>query len=249
MKVFLIVFAVVVLAALTAVAAIAVTKRHTTGEIVRETRSVSGFSRIEVAGLAEVTLRQGQTESVSVEAAAQVLPRIRTEVRDRTLIVTFSEQRRWWDWLGSSAAGRTPRIFIDLVNVESVESAGAVKLVAEALRAESLHIDSSGASSIKIANLQANRLHLEGSGAIKAVLSGRVATQLVDISGAGSYQAAGLVSEQADVRVSGAGKAAVNASSSLKVDISGAGVVEYVGDPKVTQQISGVGKVRRIDRS
>ena len=249
MKIFLILFAIVVLAALAAVAAVAVTKRHSSGEVQSETRSVPGFNRIEVAGLAEVTLRQGRTEAVSVEAPAQMLPRIRTEVRDRTLIVTISQQRRWRDWLDATGAGRTPRIFIDLVSIEQVESAGAVKLVADSLHAESLHIDSLGASSIKIADLQASRLHLEGSGAIKAQLAGKVGTQVVDISGAGSYQAAGLLSDKADVRVSGAGKAAVNASTSLKVDISGAGVVEYIGDPKIEQVISGVGKVRRRERN
>ena len=248
MKIFIIVFAVVVLAALAAVAATAVTKRHTSGDVQLETRGVSGFSRIEVSGLAEVTLRQGQTEAVSVEAPAQMLPRIRTEVRDRTLIVTISEQRRWWDWFGATGPGRTPRITVDLISIEQVESAGAIKLVADALRTESLRIDSSGASSIKIADLQASRLHIEGSGAIKAQLAGKVGTQVVDISGAGSYQAAGLLSDKADVRVSGAGKAAINASTSLKVDISGAGVVDYVGDPKIEQTISGVGKVRRRGR-
>ena len=156
MKIFIIVFAVVVLAALAAVAATAVTKRHTSGDVQLETRGVSGFSRIEVSGLAEVTLRQGQTEAVSVEAPAQMLPRIRTEVRDRTLIVTISEQRRWWDWFGATGPGRTPRITVDLISIEQVESAGAIKLVADALRTESLRIDSSGASSIKIADLQAN---------------------------------------------------------------------------------------------
>ncbi len=248
MKIFLVLFSVIVVAAVVAVAAVAVTKRHGAGEVQHETRSVSGFSRIEVSGLAEITLRQGRTEAVSVEAPAETLPRIRTEVRNRTLIVNSTEQRRWWDWFGARGAGRTPRIVIDLINLEQVESAGAIKLGADTLRAESLRIDSSGASSIKIADLQAKSLRIEGSGAIKAQLAGKVGTQVVDISGAGSYQAAGLVSDKADVRVSGAGKAAVNASTSLKVDISGAGIVEYEGDPKIEQTISGVGKVRRRDR-
>jgi hypothetical protein len=174
-----------------------------------------------------------------------MLSRIKTEVRDRTLTVTVSQRRRWWDWFEVGSRGRTPRITIELVKIDRIESAGAIKFKADTLRADDLRVDVAGASSLKIGDLQANRLWLDGSGAISADIAGKVGTQLVDLSGAGSYRAGALVSDKADVRVSGAGKAIVNAASLLKVDISGAGVVEYFGDPKIEQQISGVGKVRR----
>jgi hypothetical protein len=243
-KVFLIVFSVIVVAVLAAVAATALTKRHSVADTQRETRSAAGFSRIDIAGLAEVTLHQGSKEGVTVEAPSQLLPRIKTEVRDRTLIVTISQQRRWWDWF-DVGRGRTPKVTIDLVTVDRIESAGAVKFKADKLRADDLRVDVSGASSLKIGDLQASRLWLDGSGAVSADIAGKVETQQIDLSGAGSYRAGSLLSDKADIRVSGAGKAIVNAARLLKVDISGAGVVEYIGDPKIEQQISGVGKIRR----
>jgi Putative auto-transporter adhesin, head GIN domain len=246
-KVFLIVFSVIVVAALAAVAATALTKRHAVADVERETRSATGFNRIDVSGLAEVTLQQGSSESVTVEAPAQMLSRIKTEVRERTLTVTISQQRHWWDWFEAGSRGRTPRITIEFVKIERIESAGSIKFKAGALRADDLRIDVAGASSLKISDLQANRLWLDGSGAISADIAGKVGTQQVDLSGAGSYRAGALVSDKADIRVSGAGKAIVNTASLLKVDISGAGAVEYLGDPKIEQRISGVGKVRRRD--
>ncbi len=248
MKIFLIVFFVVVSAALVAVAATAVTKRHSVAEVQRETRSATGFNRIDVAGLAEVTLQQGGNEGVTIEAPAQMMPRIKTDVRNRTLTVIVSQQRHWWDWFEAGSRSRTPRIAIELVMIDRIESAGAIKFKADKLRADDLRVDMAGASSLKVGDLQANRLWLDGSGAISADVAGKVGTQLVDLSGAGAYRAGALVSDKADIRVSGAGKAIVNATSSLKVDISGAGVVEYFGDPKIEQEISGVGKVRRRSR-
>jgi len=211
----------------------------------RETRALPNFSRIEIDGLAEVVLRQGRTESATVEAAPQLLPRIRTEVRDGTLFIDVSQERRWSDWTHMFDSRQTPRITVDFIRLEGIESGGAIKLLADGIRADELQFDFSGASSIRIRNLQASALHMDGSGATKVELSGKVATQTVDLSGAGSYAALDLESDRVEVTVSGAGKAYINAKTSLSVDISGAGLVEYVGNPKLRQQITGVGKVRR----
>ena len=63
MKVFLIVFSVIVVAALAAVAATALTKRHAVADVQRETRSATGFNRIDVSGLAEVTLQHALVDA------------------------------------------------------------------------------------------------------------------------------------------------------------------------------------------
>jgi hypothetical protein len=245
-KIFVILIVGVVIATLAAVATLATTRRAgPVGELQRETRVVTGFSRIEVYGMAEVRLRQGTTEGATIEAAAQLLPRIRTEVRDRTLFIDVAQERRWSDWMHWSGPRRTPRVTVDFIELDRLGSAGAIKLLADGLRADELRLDFSGASSVKIGNLQASRLRLEGSGATKAELAGKVGTQVVDLSGAGSYSATGLESDRAELHVSGAGKAFVNAKTSLAVEISGAGLVEYLGNPKLEQDISGVGKVRR----
>jgi Putative auto-transporter adhesin, head GIN domain len=245
-KIFIVLIVGVVIATLAAVATLATTKRAPqVAESQRETRPLAGFNRIEVVGVADVRLRQGTTEGATIEATAQLLPRIRTQVRDRTLFIDVAQERQWSDWLHWSGRRQTPRVTVDFIKLDRVESAGAIKLAADSLRADELQLDFSGASSVRIGNLQASRLHLEGSGATKAEIAGKVGTQVVDLSGAGSYKASGLESDWAEVHVSGAGKAFVNAKTSLVVEISGAGVVEYRGNPKLEQDISGVGKVRR----
>lgn len=218
-------------------------------EPVRENRAVAGFSRIEIEGLAEVTLVQGATEGVTIEASADVLPRIETTVRDKTLIIVASDQRHWWQWFTGASRAHTPRVTINLRQVERIEAAGAVKIVADTLRADALRFDLAGACSVKIGDLQAKKLRLDGAGAVKAEISGTVGEQDIDLSGAGSYRAARLVSEKAVVQVSGAGKAIVHATTTLKVDISGAAAVEYLGDPKIQRSISGVGRIKRRENA
>ena len=214
-------------------------------EPVRESRAATGFSRIEIDGQADVILRQGTSEGVTLEASAQALRNIETEVHGKTLSITLTDQRRWWDWVLGGGATRSPRITIDFINLERIEAAGSVNFTAATLKSSDLRLDLAGASTLKIGDLQASRLRVDGSGAIKADLVGNVAAQFIDLSGASSYQAGELKSDSAVLQISGAGKALINASKSLKVEISGAGAVQYVGDPKLEQEISGVGKITR----
>ena len=82
---------------------------------------------------------------------------------------------------------------------------------------------------------------------MKVEVAGRATSQTIDISGAGSYRATELASNDARVMVSGAGRVIVQAEKTLRIDLSGAGSVEYIGNPKVTQKISGAGRVKRRD--
>jgi hypothetical protein len=216
-------------------------------EAVHETRPAAGFNRIEIDGQAEVVLRQGTVEGLAIDASAEALRHIETSVHGRTLTIEIVEQRRWWDWMFAGSATRTPRITIDLIQLERLEAAGSVKFNAASLRSDDLRLDFAGACTLRIADLQANRLKLESAGAVKAEIAGKVGAQFVELSGASSYLAGDLISDSASLQVSGAGKALINALKTLKVEISGAGVVKYVGDPKVEQDITGVGKVSRVE--
>jgi hypothetical protein len=249
MKVFLIAFAVLVLGSLAAIAAVSFARNAPTGELVREDRPATGFHRLEIDGQVEVTVVQGTPEGVTVEAPSSMLRRVRTEVRDETLVIHAAQQRGMWQWFSGRRGRRTPRITVNLRDVDRIEAAGAVSIAADSLKAGELRLDLAGACSLKIRDLQATTLVLDGSGAIKADVAGKVQRQRIDLSGAGSFQASNLASEEAIIEVSGAGKAVVNATHSLEVDISGAGAVEYLGDPKVKQSISGIGKVRRREPS
>jgi len=50
---------------------------------------------LEIRGEADVTLKQGASEGVTIGAPVQQMPRIRTGVRNRTLIVTPEAHRHW----------------------------------------------------------------------------------------------------------------------------------------------------------
>ena len=248
-KVLVIAFVVVVLAALGAMLALSHSRSAAPGEIATETRTVTGFHRIEVNGELDLTLVQGAEESVIVEAPVRSMRRIQTEVRDGTLFIDAAPQRRGWGWLMGRGNAKAARLTVNLRELDEIEAAGAVNVAAGSLKANELHLDFAGASKLRIGDLQAVQLRLDAAGATKADIRGKVARQQVDLSGAGSYDAGQLVSDDARVDVSGAGKALVNVRKTLRVDIAGAGKVEYIGDPELRQSVSGVGKVSKREAS
>ncbi|MEP6996276.1 MAG: DUF2807 domain-containing protein [Betaproteobacteria bacterium] len=97
------------LIAITAVCTTLASAGSFAADVLRESRAATGFSRIEIDGQADITLRQGKTEGITLEATAQGLKQIRTEVRGRTLRISLVEQSYWWQWIIGGSATRTPR--------------------------------------------------------------------------------------------------------------------------------------------
>ncbi|OLC69594.1 MAG: hypothetical protein AUH79_01145 [Betaproteobacteria bacterium 13_1_40CM_4_64_4] len=69
MKVFLIAFAALVLAALATIAAVSFARNTPTEKLMREDRAVTGFHRLEIDGQIDVTLAQGAAEGVKSATA------------------------------------------------------------------------------------------------------------------------------------------------------------------------------------
>ena len=213
-------------------------------DMVSERQPVPPFNAIDVSGIAEITLVQGDAESVTFESPAGQARKLSAAVHGTTLEIIGSDSRSGpFGIFGHS--GKPGRIIVTFRNLDAIEASGAVRINAAKITAPALKVNVSGTGVLRIDDLQTDTLKVSGSGAFKAELAGKATEQVVAISGAGSYQAAQLLSDEARVAVSGAGKVVVNASKLLKVGLSGAGVVEYLGNPEVKQSVSGIGKVRR----
>jgi hypothetical protein len=207
-----------------------------------EERMVSDFNEVEFSTIGELTIKQGDRESLTIEAESNIMRRIKTEVRGDTLIIDMRSAFPWWGIVP------TRRIVYDLTveDLTAIGLSGVGGIYAGAIDTDRLRIDMSGAGEIIIRALDAEDLLLEHSGVGKCELAGEVISQEIALTGAGAYDAADLESETADVEVTGVGKATVWASEQLDIKLSGAGTVEYYGDPRVTEDITGVGRVRRL---
>jgi hypothetical protein len=186
------------------------------GQVKSETRQVSGFTGIELSGNGEVTIEQGDPESLTIEADDNVLPVLTSEVENSVLHLG-TEPR-------TTVQTRNPIRY--RVTVEDLTSIGL-----------------SGSGSVSATNLRVDTLQVNISGSGMVNLAGAADQQELDMSGSGRYQAAELSSRSATIEISGSGRATVAVSDQLRVDISGSGTVTYSGDPRVDQSISGSGRL------
>ena len=183
-----------------------------------ESREVHGFTGVELTSFGELQIEQTGTESLTIEAAADVLPQLTSEVSGGVLRLGLAP--------GTSIRTTRPVVYrLTVADLNAIAVSGAGKVTASNLRADRLGVDIGGAGRI--------------------TLAGTVDSQVVTISGTGSYDGEDLQSATAEVTVDGTGKAVVRVSTRLTATVDGVGSVEYIGSPQVTRKINGVGSVKQ----
>lgn len=208
------------------------------GIIRTESRDVPSFTAIVVEGSGNVTLRQGNSQSVSVETDDNLLPVVKTEVVAGVLHLGFKKGVR---------AQRVSQLefLITVVQLNVVKIPGSGNLhTAALLRADALSLEIAGSGGI-YAELDVGRLDVivSGSGGITA--EGKTDHLSLTISGSGSMQAHDLVSGAAEVTINGSGEAVINAVRTIAITLSGSGRVAYGGGAKATITSSGSGRVEQ----
>lgn len=215
--------------------------------IVSESRAVSAFDRVSLRTMGDMTIVQGASEGLSIEADADLMPKIRTEVKDGRLIIDIG--RDWWERLtgGFLAHSRVLKYHVSMREIHGLELSGAGTINSESIVTDHLTVNVSGAVQVRVGSLTAQSLAVNISGRGEFEATGVAGKQVVTVSGSGEYRAGDLAGDTVEVKISGHGNARVRPIDSLEVTISGMGNVEYSGTPSVSQRISGMGTVRKLD--
>ncbi len=212
------------------------------GRMTTQSRQVSGFNSVLFSGLGDVSITQGSTEGLIIEAEDNIMPIIVTEVRDGQLYIGF-ERQNWQDIVRPT---RTIKFTLSVKNLNSIEISGVGSLSSNSLSADDLTIKVGGAGGVKINNLDASSLTAIMSGAGNVDISGTVNSLNATLSGVGNFSCGNLQTSTAKVNVTGAGGAKVWASQSLDVSITGAGSVSYYGSPAISKNITGLGVLNEL---
>ncbi len=199
-----------------------------------EVRDVSGFTAIQLQGVGQMQIVQGDREYLTIDAEEKVRNRITSDVRNGTLVIEPARDFR------------TDQPIIYYVGVKtlgnlSVSGSGAA--LADALIADELILEARGASSITIASLTATALQATLAGTSKVSLAGTVERQDVTLDGTSVYDAGNLASTDATVTAGGTAQAVVHVNATLTATASGAAKIVYSGDAAVTPNTSGVASI------
>lgn len=214
------------------------------GKIEAETRKVQGFNAVSIEYPAMVVIRQGETESLKVEADDNLLPQLTTSVNNGTLQIRNSER----DWSKRVNPSETVKITLTVKELSEVDFSSAGTLLIEGLETESLQIGLNGAGEVTLTDLKTLELdcNLSGAGNIRA--GGTADKVNVQIDGFGSFYGDKLNSLEADIGINGAGSADLRVKDHLVAEINGAGSIGYYGAPDVDQQVNGAGAVNQLGK-
>lgn len=230
------------------------------GVVVTEERPVSGFTQVELAGIGELLIEQGEAESLVIEAEDNILPKLQAEVSAGVL--RLGTER------GASISPTKPiRYRLVVTDLSAIKLSGSADLIAgplavtgpllvaisgsgdvtlDKVTAQSLDLTISGAGKMAVgaAEVRSVALTISGSGSVR--IAGGTDDQNITISGSGNYEAGDLQSATAAVRVSGSGSITLWVTDDMSASISGSGNVSYYGSPRIDFTGGGSGTIRSL---
>jgi hypothetical protein len=188
------------------------------GTVKTETRTVSGFTAVELGGNGDVTVQQNGTESLTISAEENLLPLLTSEVVDGTLKLGIKDNAQL-----NSTQPITYQVTVK--NLSGLTLGGSGNQTATGVKTASLVV------------------RVAGSGSVTT--SGTADAQEIQMAGSGTYRGSGLASKTASINSAGSGTVELAVSDKLDVKIVGSGSVTYSGSPQVTQSIRGSGTLRK----
>ncbi len=205
------------------------------GNVVKEERTISGFTSLEVSGAFNVYLYQGKSESLTVEADKNLMQYIKTEVKGDKLEIYTEKNIQKFTKLN---------IYLTFEELEMIDISGAVSITGEdMMQFDELHLDGSGASEVDL-KMEVAILDADFSGASEIELSGNAKTATFDLSGASEINAYDFIISNCELEVSGASDARIHVTENLEVEVSGAASIKYKGNPRLESDISGAGSLK-----
>jgi len=230
------------------------------GNVVEETREVSGITGVNLGTLGDLTITLGDTESLIIEAEENLLQYFQTEVRNGMLHINTSSDVQ-------IQTTRPVRYFLTVTNLDTIEISSSGNITAPDLNADRFAIEISSSGELEMGDLNAGRaeVSISSSGDVNMglmnaetltveisssgnldIAGGEVDSQNIDISSSGNYTAPDLASNEADVRITSSGNATIWVQDRLRADLSSSGNVNYRGNPTVDATTSSSGQVMQI---
>ncbi|MDP4222337.1 MAG: head GIN domain-containing protein [Bacteroidota bacterium] len=207
------------------------------GHVVKQDRQAGRFEGIRVSTGIDVYLRQGESESISVEADENLQEYIETDIRDGILNVYTDANIR---------KAESKKVFVTIKDVTSLRTSSAGDIIGETpIKTGDLKLSASSAGDIKL-EVYANSIDADISSSGDVTLSGKIDRLDVSLSSAGDLNAYELEVKEADVSASSAGDADVNVSERLTARASSAGDINYRGNPRyIDAHSSSAGGIHR----
>ncbi|HMS63964.1 MAG TPA: head GIN domain-containing protein [Ignavibacteria bacterium] len=209
------------------------------GNVVKETRSLTSFNKIESDGVVNVILIQSGSEFAEVETDKNLQQIVVTSVKDNTLTITTKKD--------SEIENSTKlNVYVNFKDIKSLElnSVGNIKSQGQ-LKLSKLDIENNSVGNIDL-NLDCNTLEIENNSVGNTTLTGNVDNCIVELNSVGNLSAFDLVAQTLVIESNAVGNAEVNSVKEISISQNGMGNIVYKGDAVVKKlEKSGLGNVKK----
>jgi hypothetical protein len=205
----------------------------------KETRDVSGFSRVNFGISGDLYITIGSEFKVVLEGKKSLLEEVETEVSGSKLVIRNENSH--------THGNEKVTVYITMPEITGLGVSGSGKAeIRDAVKAENLDFSVSGSGRILTAGLDLGKLNvgISGSGDVIVGASGEAKDADVSISGSGNYSGEELKIADADFSISGSGSCKCYVTDNLDASVSGSGNITYTGNPKIDARVSGSGRVK-----
>lgn len=210
------------------------------GKVIGEDRAVSGYTKVVFSAPGELTISQGDSEALRIEAEDNLLPYLHTTVENGVLRISVEPM------MTTLQPTRPIRYTLSVKSLDSLTLTGSGDIRAEKLESERFALTLTGSGDISLGELAAQNsvlANLTGSGSLNVdslsaasltlTLSGSGDVDFTDlqtgtlttvINGSGTFTAAGKVDAQtAQLNGSGSYRASGLESASAEISVLGSG--------------------------
>lgn len=208
------------------------------GEVVTKTYTVSSFDKIELNGVYNTIIKQGNIESIAIETDENLHNYIKPEVKNKVLQI---EQQDGVNFKKTTKMN----VYITFKDINKLTSNGVGNLETNgAINVDDLSISCNGVGNLEL-DLNSSTLNLEMSSVGNIELKGEVTKGDFQISGVGNIDAVDMKIKNLKIENSGVGNAEVFVTGEIYPTVSGAGNIMCKGNPTVKNlKQDGVGRFR-----
>jgi hypothetical protein len=211
------------------------------GKLVSEKKDINSFDQIDIEGVFNVILTQGDHEAVKVETDENIQPLILVSIDNNVLSVKMKDSI-------SIDKMKKINVFITLVNINKLSSVGVGSIkCTNRLMLQNFEFINKGVGATEL-NVSADKFTVRSETVGALFLSGEAKDVVIKNEGVGVIKAFDLKAEKVSLHSDGIGAAEVYASDELSIHANGMGGIQYKGHPKVKNiKNEGLCKVEEVE--
>ncbi|GGE29872.1 head GIN domain-containing protein [Psychroflexus planctonicus] len=210
-------------------------------QVIEETRTLSGYTEIEISGNFEVELVQGIAGKINIMAESNMLEHIVTEVQKGSLRIEVAKKM-------NLKPNEQIKITVPFEELEEIVMSGSGNLHSKKpIEARKFEVKKSGSGNMYLSIDASRSLAITKSGSGNIEVDGKTKKLSLISSGSGDFKNEKFVADQVDIKLSGSGQIYLTCKDELSEKVSGSGNVKYKGNPsKKDIKTSGSGKVEKL---